>query len=443
MLGYAKDLQADGAVVVLGHCGVTGGSCASNLIGSRIVCRICQRSTHQTARALGLPIVQLGRPIEREMDSPLSFAESKALLESVRSCLISVLRVLGRDLSRISILQHIKRLQFRTAASIFVASTELMKREKFDVVAVFNGRFGARKAPILAAVKENIPFNILELNLYQNPMIFRGHTPHDRTAIQRRMLANPADRQVAKRYFDQRRCRSFNKFANQHQEFTPPTNIALYRRRVAFFLSSQDECESLGPEWRSPFRDNASVIEAAAKAYPQNFFCVRFHPNQASILSNVTDDFRRLEVYQNIKIYWPKDQINSYRLVDWSDLVVTFASTISVEACWQGRAVVQLGPSFYDQLGFSETPTSVTDFLSLLSGDIHARSTESVTRFANYAVNDYDTIKYLEDPATQPRLAKSAKIGGLAVKPAKRFNKIAKSGLTAWISWRVQRNRAA
>ncbi|MEM9366188.1 MAG: hypothetical protein AAGD07_09335 [Planctomycetota bacterium] len=442
MLGYAEQLREDGETVVLANCGVTGGSCEVNLTGSRLICRACQSDSESSALAMGLPLISLGTPEDLAEPPEMTLGVARVLLDGVRSCLVSVLRILTSDLRRIRILKRIVHKQLRTAAGVFAAGQRALESRQFRAVAVVNGRYACRRAALHAAVVAGTDFTTLDFNLFGKPMVFHGHTPHDRSAIQRRMLASPADHAVAKAYFDQRRCATFNKFARKHTQFAPPTTEG-FDRRITFFLSSQDECESLGADWNSNFEDNAAVIHAAATAFPKTLLCVRFHPNQASILSDVVSDFDSLRELDNVVIFNPNDVINSYRLIDWSDVVVTFASTISVEACWQGRPVIQLGPSFYDQLGFSETPETLEDFLELLNHDLSAKPIEPVVRFANYEVTGFDEIAAMERTDSRRIIENAARTGSIATKAAKQANEIAQNGLKAWLKWRLQSRAAA
>ncbi|WP_236625052.1 hypothetical protein [Rhodopirellula sp. SWK7] len=395
MLAYAKQLEKEDKNPIIAYCGITGGSCASNLLGNRIVCLACQKSVEDSVSDTGLPLVKLDNATASKCKRTLTLTERRGIVEGVRSCLVTLLRVLKKDLGKIKIAQAIKRKQYDTATTLLQAAHHVMDEHDINETAVLNGRYACRKSLVIASTTREIPFNTLDFNLFGMPMVFRGHTPHDRDAIQLRMLSNPNDQEVASDYFNARENTTLNRFAAKHRQFVPPEEADNYERKITFFLSSQDECESLGPSWRSQFRDNASVIYQAATQFPETYFCIRFHPNQANILSDVNDGFEQLDGLRNIQIFGPHDDINSYTLIDWSDVVVTFASTISVEACWRKKPVIQLGPSLYDQLGISETPDTLEEFLELLGTDLKPRGRDAASKYANYSVKDYDELDYL------------------------------------------------
>ena len=421
MLARAKQLEAEGEQVLLTHCGLRSGTCFSNVTGNPMICAACRFSTRNSVRTTGLPLVTLSPPA-KVLSSRLSLTDQKELAAGVRSALISIFRVLTKDLNRVPKLRSIKRRYYRSAVGLLEAWNVLLDKVSATRVEVPNGRMACTKFVLVGAKNHLIPFNALDYNGRGHPMLFSGHGPHDRKAIQARIMDNPAAFELAERWFTSRHTRSGNKFAARHQTFCPPEIDGQYKKRVTFFLSSQDECESLGRAWWSPFRDNASVVEAACLFHLDFFFCVRFHPNQAGILSDVTSDFRRLEQLPNLKIFYPNDPIDTYQLVAWSNCVVVFQSTVALEACWMGKPVIQLGPSFYDALGIAETPANTEEFLQMLHKDLQPHSPESVARFAHYAAHDYDALPHLAYQSGKLKPIGFRRAVGFLAKPAKEYN---------------------
>ncbi|HIE96559.1 MAG TPA: hypothetical protein EYQ63_06020 [Fuerstia sp.] len=429
MIARAKEVQEDGEDVILAYCALKAGTCSNNLAGSRLVCTGCRMSSRLTAKASGLPFVELGAEPTGENDESeserLTYEDASEIALGVQSCLVTHLRVMTADLNRVPELRDVKRRYFAAAALLLRAFMQLMKRNEVSRVEVLNGRFSCAKVGIMAANASGAGFNTLDFNAYGRPMLFPGYTPHDRIAVQERIRRNIADREVAAEYFASRRDRSFNKYAAAHKRFEPSRNAEQYRRKVTFFLSSQDECESLGPSWRSPFRNNVSVIREACQRFPDHFFTVRFHPNQSSIVGDVIGPYQSLQL-DNLQLFYPEDDVDSYQLMEWSDVVVTFASTIAIEACWTGKPVIELGPSYFDHLGISYTPQNTAEFLNLLQTDLQPQSAEAAARFANYELNDYDSLRYLRHGARRNlKLVGVRRRGVLFAKSAKEINKLA------------------
>ncbi len=392
-LARAKELQDEGHQVTLAYCADTGGVCCANYVGNPLTCLICQEGIRRTAKNLGLEAVPLKPAADQE--EPISLQQRQGLAEGVLSDLISKFRLLPEDIRKVGILQWIKRRYYCSSLKLLQATKQLIRELRPDRIETLNGRLACTKYCVLAAQEANLSFNTLERNLQQQPIIYYGHTPFDRSELQQRILTHPADFQLAEAFFQNWRSPKHNRFAGQQaQAFSPPNPLG-FQKKITFFLSSQDEFASLGREWKSPFVD-AQVIAAASQKYPHYFFCVRFHPNQADIGSDIISPFDNIAQQENVQVYYPEDPANTYDLIDWSDVVVTFGSTVTVEACWQGKATVMLGPSRYDQLDVAETPKTLEEFLELLGGEIAPKDRTNVARLAYYWVHDSDPFKYLD-----------------------------------------------
>jgi hypothetical protein len=401
----ALDLQEEGHEVAVSYCDEKSGTCSANLIGSPLACLSCRRAARQSIQSAGLAAL----PIHRESNAPIVVAASletkKELATAVFSNLVTQLRMMPGEINRTAACRLIKRRYFHTAMGLLRAYDKLVSRWKPDRIEVLNGRHACSKYALTVAAQRNIPFNVLEYTLRKLPIVFKGHLPHDRVAFQDRLKALPADEAVAEQYYSGRRSAVYNKFAKQHLRFDPDPKASRYKSRVTFFLSSQDECASLGPQWRNPFPDEATVVRAACERFPDTFFSVRFHPHQAGMPGDVVKPFAPLAHCENLQIYRPESKVNTYELVQWSDCVVTFASTVAIEACWMGKPAIQLGPSFYDRLGISYTPATMDAFLELLSRDtLEPGNRANAARFAYFELHDSDEIRHLEIEGRRNRI---------------------------------------
>ena len=145
----------------------------------------------------------------------------------------------------------------------------------------------------------------------------------------------------------------------------------------------------------SPFLDYAPIVERACRENPDILFCVRFHPNQADIAGDVVAPFRAVAELPNVRIYEPTDTANTYTLVEWSDLVVTFGSSVTIEACWMEKPAIMLGPSLYDELDISHNPKTVEEFLQMLRGNPEPKCRDNAARFAYFEELDEDALRYV------------------------------------------------
>jgi len=394
----ALDLQEDGHEVSVTYCDQKAGTCSANLVGNPVTCFFCRRSARRSIEDIGLQAIPV--PSEPESvveENPPSSAVCRALVTAVNSNLITQLRLLPVDLKKFFFVRHIKRRYFSTAISLYRSYTKLIQKIQPDRIELINGRHACSRFALLVANEHEVGYNVLEYTFRKLPIIFTGHIPHDRIAFQERVKSLPADEAVGEKYYSNRKSSAYNRFAKAHQSFDPEAMPDDCQYKVSFFLSSQDECASLGPEWRSSFPEDVAVIGEACRRFPEYFFCVRFHPHQAQMPGDVQSPFQTLGHFKNLKIYPPDSLVNTYDLVEWSDRIVTFGSTISIEACWMGKVAIQLGPSFYDNLNISYTPDSMEAFLDLLARrDLQPGDRTNAARFAYFSLFEHDEIRHLE-----------------------------------------------
>lgn len=390
-IARAKELQDQGTSVLLTYCNATNGTCAVNLTGNALTCAVCRSRVRQTADQNGITAV----PLSTKIVSDITLADKKDLAEGVKSAIISEFRQLPEEAAGNPILRTIKRRYFRTSCGLLTAVKSLINKTSPTRVEVFNGRHACSRFIITAAESASVPFNTLEVTGRGRPIVFEGHTAHNRVKLQQRMMRIPINLELAKAWFERRRKPSANKFAKKHSaEFVPPEQGS-FRRKITIFLSSQDEFEALGPDWKTPFPNYDIVVRETCLRNPDYLFCVRFHPNQASMVTDIKGMFKDIESLPNTIIYYPLDTANTYKLIEWSDLVVTFGSTVTAEACWAGTPAIMLGPSLYDQMGLSYNPKSMDEYLPLLRQELAPLPQDRAAPIAMYSELDGNPMRYV------------------------------------------------
>jgi hypothetical protein len=76
------------------------------------------------------------------------------------------------------------------------------------------------------------------------------------------------------------------------------------------------------------------------------------HPNQAGDRTGQAENiYRALTKVPGLTLIGPRDKHSSYQLLDQSDVVVTFGSTIGLEATFWGKPSILLGRSAWEDAG--------------------------------------------------------------------------------------------
>ena len=148
-----------------------------------------------------------------------------------------------------------------------------------------------------------------------------------------------------------------------------PDGFDTAKHNIVVFNSSEDEMQAIA-EWQTPlFANQNEVIVnllAALKERPDVHIYVRMHPNLS-----VVDNTQTRELYAlaqaNLTILLPTDAVDTYTLCDRADVVLTFASTIGIEATYWGTASVLYGRAFYEGEGAVYHPDTFAELCRMLT----------------------------------------------------------------------------
>jgi hypothetical protein len=116
---------------------------------------------------------------------------------------------------------------------------------------------------------------------------------------------------------------------------------------------------------------------------------VRWHPGLRTAGPGELGKVRQIAeafAHKSVQIT-PESDSNSYGLVDISSIVVSFGSTIGVEATHRGVASISLGPSYYQNLDVCYYPCTHTEFIELLFSKLTPKSKELSLVYGYYEIN--------------------------------------------------------
>ena len=143
---------------------------------------------------------------------------------------------------------------------------------------------------------------------------------------------------------------------------------------IAVFISSEDEYVTI-KEQECYFKNQNEVLQQIAQTkwdIPVNFI-VRVHPNLRGLENAQTRGLREIRG-DCITVIPAESPVSTYQLVRQCDLVLTFISTMGIEACFARKPVIVLGYAFYSKL------------LNTVMPQNHAELCEAINHFA---IEDY------------------------------------------------------
>ena len=277
----------------------------------------------------------------------------------------------------------------RDAMKLYRLTQELVRINASDMVFLFNGRVASTRGIRRACEAMDLRYIVHERGSARDKYaLFDCATPHQPEGIRRWVddWWKFTDNAEAKgREFLERRRR---KVATSWYSFTAKQDAGHFpplgeRQRVTFFTSSNDELIAIGDELPpdSPYCDQAHSIRSVGKACRDGGFefVVRFHPNtppgERQLIAAAAE--------VSPTVIEPSSNVDSYALMDSSDIVFTQNSTVGIEAAAAGKPVFYTGRNLFEYCRSVRRIMSDGDLAAALDGAKAVDSLDAV-RYANF-----------------------------------------------------------
>ena len=267
----------------------------------------------------------------------------------------------------------------RSYAYVFDQVDQLISREAITAVIVSNGRFLHDRAAAEAALARGIAVLYYDYGGADTAFDLTRDKTHDWAALQvrmRRMFAEwPEEErvQLGSSWFEGRRTHTdaANQAFTDAQVRGRGVDVPEGKRLVVFFSSSGDEFAEFELDWDEYFGGQPQALKAVADACREHddvYFVVRSHPHKRRKAPQDVEDWHAAVAAAEPDLHLDEwSDVDSYELMSQADLVVTYGSTTGVEAAYQGRPVMVMGPSAYDALDCAVRPTTAAEVHDLVA----------------------------------------------------------------------------
>lgn len=271
----------------------------------------------------------------------------------------------------------------RSYAYVFDQVDELITRESITAVIVSNGRFLHDRAAAEAALAHGIAVLYYDYGGADTAFDLTREKTHDWAALQvrmRRMFAEwPKEERelLGSSWFEGRRTHTdaANQAFTDAQVRGRGIDVPEGKRLVVFFSSSGDEFAEFELDWDGYFGGQPQALKTVADACREHedvYFVVRSHPHKRRKAPQDVEDWHAAVAKAEPDLHLDEwSDVDSYELMTQADLVVTYGSTTGVEAAYQRRPVMVMGPSAYDDLDCAVRPETMDDVRTLVA---HPRS---------------------------------------------------------------------
>jgi hypothetical protein len=282
--------------------------------------------------------------------------------------------------------------------AVYEFAKQFLIQNQFDLIYVFNGRF-IGPAAVQAAGKElGIPILYHERGSSKDKYYLEKFVPHDRERIGQKIkevwkqaIHENMELAIAEAnsfFINNRSGKEYSWVSfikNQQKNSLPVFNSE--RRIVSYFSSSDDEYEALRDLYRWEYWENQidavkHLINACQQMQNIDLY-IRIHPNMSN---KSAQELKRWTDLSGVSVFVisPESEIDTYALIEASDVVTTAGSTVGIEAVYWGKPAIVLGPSTYDDLEAVYKPKNDQELINLLSIKNLAVRPESALPYGYY-----------------------------------------------------------
>jgi hypothetical protein len=232
--------------------------------------------------------------------------------------------------------------------------------------------------------------------------LFKNALLHDLVYVERdvregwaRARDNPDREKIAAQFFlDQAGgvARSWFSYVKDQQDGLLPREWDPTKRNVVIFNSSEDEYAAVGDEWKNPIYQRQldglrRIVASLAGVGSDIHVYLRIHPNLAKVKNKDVADLLDLRA-DAFTVISPDDPVSTYALIRSADKVITFGSTVGIEAVFWGTPSLLAGQSFYRNLGATYNPRSHEELMELLVARLPPKDKEPALMYGYY-MNTY------------------------------------------------------
>jgi hypothetical protein len=186
-------------------------------------------------------------------------------------------------------------------------------------------------------------------------------------------------------------------FLEQQQEGTLPTGWEATKRNIAIFSSSEDEFEGIDEEWdKTLYPSQLEGVKAIADSFaglPNFHFYFRLHPNLRRVTNSYTQQLRTLRA-PNLTVLQPESSDSTYALMRNADKIITFGSTMGIEATFWGKPSILAGRSWYERLNGTYNPKTHSELVALLQSDLPPMDKKGALIYGYYMSTFGQPYKY-------------------------------------------------
>ncbi len=291
---------------------------------------------------------------------------------------------------------------------LYDAIKEFLKTTKIDIGYIHNGRLASSATFIAALKSEGVPVFVHEQGGARNKFIITDsvfapdswcrNVKNEWNDKKKSVLKK---KKIAKDFFYRKvsgkKLNNYTFTQNQIQGLMPE-NFFSYKRRIVIYNSSSFEFDYSGPEYtykmyKSQYDGIKRICEELEK-YKELGVFIREHPHLKDMDNQQRRELRSIN-FANTFLIPAESPISSYSLLFNADVVVTFNSTMGIEATYWGKPSICCSNAIYEKLDVAYMPNTHEEIINLiLNENLKARPKDDAEKIGYYFNNAGIKFKY-------------------------------------------------
>jgi hypothetical protein len=436
----SKHTLAGDRVVILGCEGILP-TCMINSHHEERLCRQCRSSLRDVITLLPSTVTYLSLDeIARDLPTP-EFPAFDAMsgfrsyrvdgFDAGNAALSSTVSISGEPEPQLNGEQSAILRGFLTASMIVYRSAQrALSQIRPDIAYTYNGRFASPRGFLRACQEKGVTCRVYDVPLHDQPgenlkhyWLCENHMLHNFKRVASRIEAVWDDERVGlaekaeqgASFFEERlegRSRRFQSYTGKQKPDRLPSSWNPDKRNIVIFNSSEDEFVGIReePRERGLYEDQFTAITSIAESLesdPDIELYLRIHPNLASKRSRHAERFRSLDGAR-LTVIPPLDPVSSYALARSAAAVVTFGSTIGIEATYLGTPSILMASTYYGDIGGAWTPRSPEEALTMIRDrDLQPNDRIAALKYGYYFGEAMEKFEHTEMEGNSIRLRAS------------------------------------
>lgn len=257
---------------------------------------------------------------------------------------------------------------------------EILTEYKFNLVVLFNGRFADLRPVLRICQQRGIPCctheRVFMLNRYG---LFYNVYPHDLSYMKKIIMTHYEQAAIT----EKEKCEIAANWYLARMAGEAQGDVSFITRQkagkipyldsnkinIAIFNTSEDEFAAIEEYVNPVYKDQNDALWHLATDGNINariHFFLRMHPNLQGVNNSQTQCIAKLPG-SRITVIPADSDISSYDLLKACNGVITFGSTVGIEACFLGIQSILIGESSYGDLGGCIKPYSHEKVVSIIN----------------------------------------------------------------------------